>query len=869
MRTMLLAAVSLTPLMITAPVTAQSQDETMRVDRIIVTAQKREEEAFGVPITITAYSGEDLELLDVRAFDELSDFTPGLTVQLQSPNNPAFVIRGITSDSGNFQEPPRVSVFLNGVDVSRSRGSAFELFDLERVEIVKGPQSTLFGTAASIGAVSVHTARPQEEFGGSLYAGYGNLDYRIIGGHLTGGNEILQGRIAAQYRERDGFVENIAGQPGSNAFSAQGDLNGIDTIAIRPSLSFTPHDRFRLDLVYNYERNTPPGTAFKSGVIAPSGGDTSPFTFAELGGAGGNPMLRFDGVTQLGQPILTPVTDADIAAVLGGTELGLRRTVHDINASFEIVATEAFTVSGIFGYREFNSLEIFDADGSQVPLMEAAEDTEGQQYSAELRANYDRGGRFRGFVGLSYFQEEGFQRAPFVIDETIFAACLVVPNAQNMLTEITLAPTCLNQDGSFNRFNLFPSPQNPNPIIPAANGPGIFTPAEFTNTGDIETYSAFADLTWDITPQFELTVGGRYVYEDITSGLATNFPDSFLIFAQAAQDPTIPFPVFSPLLDGLANTNNQMVTANDSFDSFLPRFNALYRLNEGLNVYATIAKGRRSPSLSITQTATLDPSDPRFTDPALNPCVNLPPPQQLFCDNPFAPDPFVPNDVVLPIAELTPAEIVWNYEIGFRAELAGGRARLEGALFYQDYENFRVQVVDIGAGGINNISAGKASNIGLELQGEAFLTEDLRAMATFAYIDASIDDDPQNGIFAGNRFRLQPKYSGSFALDYRRPVTNDIEGFLTGVVTYRSGVFFEAENRPIAGLDITEDSVTLANLRGGFSLNEGRYEISGFVKNLFNSDYVIDAGNIGGEFGSPTFIPGPPRTYGVEVRARF
>src|SRR6056297_2614788 len=142
-------------------VISAAQESGAAIEEVKVYAQRREQSVEDVPISITAYSGDLLERANIIELDALSDVTPGLVIQEQSPNNPGFVIRGITSDSGSAQASPRVSVYYNGVDVSRSRGSYFELFDIERVEVVKGPQATLFGTAASVGAVSVYTKKPE------------------------------------------------------------------------------------------------------------------------------------------------------------------------------------------------------------------------------------------------------------------------------------------------------------------------------------------------------------------------------------------------------------------------------------------------------------------------------------------------------------------------------------------------------------------------------------------------------------------------------------------------------------------------------------------------------------------------------------
>src|SRR5690606_16755562 len=135
--------------------TAAHAQEADAVEEIVVTAQKREQQAVDVPIALTAYSGQRLEALGVEDFADLSLFTPGFEVQDQSPNNPGFVMRGITSASTDSFSEARVSVFQDGVSISKAQGSYVELFDLERVEVAKGPQSTLYGRGALIGAVNV------------------------------------------------------------------------------------------------------------------------------------------------------------------------------------------------------------------------------------------------------------------------------------------------------------------------------------------------------------------------------------------------------------------------------------------------------------------------------------------------------------------------------------------------------------------------------------------------------------------------------------------------------------------------------------------------------------------------------------------
>lgn len=769
---------SLLALALSVPVFSQStnsSDGPDVVEEIIVTTQKRAQSLRDVPITVTSYNGKLLEDLNIDEFDEVSEITPGLIIQEQSPNNPAFVIRGITSDSGSAQIAPRVSIYLNGVDVSRSRGSHFELFDIERIEVAKGPQATLFGTASAIGAVSVITRKPQEDFAAEVTLGYGNYDSYQARGFVTGGSETVQGRLAFSYRKRDGFIENIAGDPGSlsEGGTVQPDLNGIERLGVRGSLRFIPNENVTVDLVLNYEKNDDTGTSFKSGVYAPTGGATDPFSFAEL--AGGGPRS---------------------AEVLGDDKLGIDRELYDGNLTINWSLDDNWSLTSISGYRDFDSNEVFDADGTQAVFAEFAEDSSGNQFSQELRANYTAD-RLSAFFGVNYFTEEGTQAVPFLTEEGTFLQCAagVIPGLP-----------CVAADGTIGS-------------VTAAQGlPPIYYDAEFGNTGKFDIYSVFADATYAFTDRLEFTAGIRFVYEERESGAFARLPNSVLTGA-----PLLAF--------GNVDTGGQIVTSSDDYDAFLPRFNLRFEVNDDINLYATVAKGRRSDVIDVGST-----NSPEGT--------------------PVADPTFIPE------------ETIWNYEAGFKARLADGRIDLAANAFYQDYQNFQVTILD--PNGVSRPSnAGSASNFGVEAEVRGQVNEYFQVFGNIAYIDAQIDDEPENGIFAGNRFRLQPKWSTAVGALATYPVTNDLKVFANATWTYRSNVFFEVSNQPIAGLEIAEDAVNLVNLRAGFAATDDSWEVNFFANNLFDKDYIIDAGNTGGAFGSPTFVAGPPRFWGVQVTGRY
>ena len=227
---------------------------------IVVTAQKIEQRALDVPITISALSGDQIADLGVTDLDELSNYIPGLNIQEQSANNPGIVIRGITSDSGSAQQGPRVTLYYNGVDISRSRGSYQAIYDMERVEVIKGPQATLFGTASAVGAISLVSAKPQPGASAAVTGGYGNFDATLLSGYANLGSDVIAGRIAFEWRTRDGYVENLA-------TSQEKDLYAQDQLGVRGSLRFTPSPFVTVDLIGTYDQQRNGGTPFISGTF--------------------------------------------------------------------------------------------------------------------------------------------------------------------------------------------------------------------------------------------------------------------------------------------------------------------------------------------------------------------------------------------------------------------------------------------------------------------------------------------------------------------------------------------------------------------------------------------------------------------------
>ena len=773
-----------------APQTAFAQDtapapepERSSGNEIIVTTQKIEQRALDVPITISALRGERIRELGVTDLDELSYYTPGLLIQEQSANNPGIVIRGITSDSGSAQEGPRVTLYYNGVDISRSRGSYQAIYDLERVEVIKGPQATLFGTASAVGAISLVSARPREGFSGEVRGSYGNFDQTMLGGFLNIGSDVIAARIAGEWRKRDGYVRNL--NP-----AQEKDLYAQDQLGLRASLRFTPTSDFTLDVIATYDQQRNGGTPFISARFPAStaspGGPRNAFVDANLGG---NPAA---------------------AAALGDDQLGLNREVYDLNITAEYQFSDNWTFTTVNGYREFDSREVFDADGSAAPFLEFAEIADGWQISHEGRFAYS-GSNLRASAGWNLFIEDGRQNVPFATEEGLFLQCASQTPVGQAFGIPPLIPgvACVAPDGSVPATSITGTLSSLGVLPPGVQA--LPYSSVFENQGRNEAYSVFADVTWIPIEALELTAGVRYLDEYRRSGFFARVPNGVLARA--------------PLVPGQIDTQGQTLTGEESFSAWLPRFNALYRISDDVNVFATISKGRRSPVVQVN--ARLD------------------------------------GTRVLANRTDVSQEIVWNYEGGIK--LASGPVSASLGVYYQVYDNFQVSVPNPdNPGSFITRSAGSASNLGVEGELAIDIADWLNVFGNFGYIDGGIDNDPANGAFAGSRFRLQPEWqaSGGFTVDY------DFGGarfFATPSITHRSTIFFQLPNDPL----ISQGPVTLVNARAGVSFAQDRYEIAGFIRNAFNEDFLLDAGNTGGLFGIPTFIPGEPRFYGVEVTARF
>ena len=824
-----------------------AQPEANRVDDVIVTLQKREQSAIEVPTALTVYSGEFLEQVGIDDFNELGLFVPGFDVQDQSPNNPGFVMRGITSDSGEAYIEPRVSVFQDGVSISKARGSYVELFDIERIEAAKGPQSTLFGRGALIGAVNIIQNKPTlAGFDARFEAQAGTEGFLQFGAMANMPlSDSFAARLAFRHRERDGTVENALGGE---------DFNGVDTSAGRVSLLWQPSDSVRADVIFNYQQDNSTGTSFKTRSFLP----TDPTTGAVLGS-------------------IDPWDPAALAAGPGfvaGSSLGLDREVYGTTAIVSFDLSDSLTLTSVTAARRFDAVEVFDPDGMGLPLLTLAEGAHGDQFSQELRLNFDNGGRMRAFVGGGYFEEDGAQALPLQWDERVALALLTGQlnggAAGTGLPANQPAPLALYGNTAFTGAliqGLVAQTSGNTILLSSAQARAIAANLRpdyseiVTNSAVLTSYDVFGDISFDVTDRLEVGAGLRYTSDEKTSGLnaavtgvgqrsvlgsviaAATIRRTALLGALAAPNagliPTgLAFPVpnfglfIQPTTGGL-----QQQSLDD--DGFTWRLTARYDLTDDSSLYANYARGRRPAVLAVGV-------------PAIPPGAGV-----------------GGGDVDFDVVE---EETVDSFEVGFKgAGLMDGTLRFEAAAFYYAYDNFQTTIQQ-GAQLITT-NAGEATSYGVE--GQAFWTpvDAIDLFGTYAYNHSRFD----TGIFDGNRFRLSPDHQVSVGMTARFGLAGG-ELRVTPTYTWQSKVFFD-DNNDIPALqnplvpdlvqDEFQDAYGLVNLRLAFTPTNANWTLEAFGENLLDEDYIKDAGNTGDGLGLATYIAGAPAHYGVGLTLRY
>lgn len=345
--------------------TALAQEAVL--EEIIVTAEKREASLQVVPISITAITGASMEKLAIDDMMDLYVQTPGLSFS-RAGGEAQIYIRGIGTDAFGVTVDPSVAIHMDGVYLSRPQMGLAQFLDIERVEILKGPQGTLYGRNATGGAINLISRMPTDENEGYATLGFGNFGRQEMKAAISGPlSDNWKGRLAGRYLKDDGFTDNVD-PSGTN-------IDDQDMTAVRGILQYEGDNGIGFSIIADY-------TDFESG------NRTS-----------------------------VPLDDLSMAIVLGGSasKFGETRndlpTRHDwqtggITATLTLPISDSMELTSITAYRDYESDFFFNTDGTEIEVTRSYFQYETDQFSQELRLTSVGDGRLKWHVGAYYLTED-------------------------------------------------------------------------------------------------------------------------------------------------------------------------------------------------------------------------------------------------------------------------------------------------------------------------------------------------------------------------------------------------------------------------------------------------------------------------------
>ncbi|MDQ8756980.1 TonB-dependent receptor [Sphingosinicella sp. LHD-64] len=898
-----------------------AQDDTgAGQNEIVITAQGRRQLLQDVPLAVQAVGAEQLQNSGATDIRQLNQLAPSLLVSSTGTEaNGSARIRGIGTVGDNPGLESSVAVFIDGVYRSRSGIGLNELGEIERVEVLRGPQGTLFGRNASAGLIHVITRRPEFEFGGMAELTYGNYNYVRAQGAVTGPiSEALAFRLDAVYARRDGFYDVVNASGGT-----EDEVNDRNRLFVRGQLLFEPSDALSIRIIGDYTTREESccGAVYTQlrETFDPTPGVPGDFSVAASN--------RIVGVLQSLGGIFPSAGDPynREIAITPGTSYEGKTEEWGVSGQIDWDIGGA-TLTSITAYRDYRSEQPGDVDYNNVDILRRNDDGNAfrqfQTFSQELRL---QGSAFNGFLDWlvgGYFASENLDLSDnlsFGSQYGAFAACRLVAtvNPTAALRNPAL-PGCLSPAG---RAALSAQLGAAAPIILA----GIDRLSTVNNVGD-NTANYFQDSTnwaifthniFNITDELSITLGLRYTSEKKDFSANFNNTNTICPVQQAFFAPFITGgaaalpPALQSLAQGIVNLTCQgnssaslnALNLEDERDEDEWTGTAVlsYRPNNRLLVYGSYSRGYKAGGFNLDRSALglpiFSPTDPRNIGGRGAPFGTL--------NLQFDP------------------EIVDAYEVGFK--WTNRNFTLNFAAFHQEFTNFQLNTFNgsvflvqningcgadlgstdsdqsptSGACGVDDVEAGVLST-GFEVEAALYPHRDITITAGFTYANTRYRDnlvgrdtgtplDPALFLLPGDNLSNAPEYvvttsfawtpeigsSGLSALVYA-------DARLTGDYNTGSDLFPEKE----------QDGYAIVNARLGIRGPAQRWAIELWAQNLFDVDYqqVAFSTPFQGsgpnnntvaqvqQFGAPTsafanqftsaFLA-EPRTFGITGRFRF
>ena len=831
------------------------EDEFSGAPVIVVTATKREQTLQETPISVSVTTGETLENAQIRDVLDLQTVTPSLRVsQLQTSSASTFIIRGFGNGDNNFGIEPSVGVFIDGVFRSRSAAALSDLSNVQRIEVLNGPQSTLFGKNASAGVISVVTREPQFTFGGSVEASYGNFNAIVLKGDVTGPlTDNIAFSIDGSYNKRDGYATIV---------NLDEEQNNRDRWATRAQLLFEPTPDLRIRAIADYSEIDEICCQVATLVSGPVTG--------AINAVGGQLSTDFFGY----EAFLNFVPTNEVKNY-GGS----------IQADWN---TGPISVTSITSYRELENFFLSDIDYTSADIATETRDQAVETFTQELRIASDFDGPINFLLGGFYFDEKINQDsaipngsqirdvfellaggnpvdvltgAPSVFNGV--EAALGLPQESIFLTPLLTSETFSMDNTSWSIFGT----------VDFEPVDGLVFTAGFNYTDDKKDF-ALSQTSFDPLGQVNLVdafiVGGiaqalmvapGSVDAATIAGFASN-PATAPIFQaitaaalDPAQNPLLALQAFQfqPPFLAIPNAVEDGKTRDDKL-TYL--FRASYEVTPEVNVYASYATGFKASSVNLSRD-----SRPLNTDFTAGPGGStILAPSSPILNAGLA----VPN--LVSGSRFAGPEEAEVYEIGLKASIEGVNFNL--ALFDQSIEGF--QSFAFTGTGFALRNAGKQSVRGFEMDVNVRPTDGLVLTFAATHLDPLFDDFP--GSVLGDLTGVRPAGIPAWAIATSATYTHEF-GLSGNRLITRVDYNHESDTPinnglPTFGPNNFTREVNLVNASMTFAMENG-IEVGIWGRNLFDDQYILTIFDGVAQAGTVSGYPSAPRTYGGVVRFKF
>jgi iron complex outermembrane receptor protein len=878
---------------------------------IVITAQGRRQVLQDVPLAVTAVGGEAMQNSGATDIRQLNQLAPSLLVSSTGTEaNGSARIRGIGTVGDNPGLESSVAVFIDGVYRSRSGIGLNELGEIERVEVLRGPQGTLFGRNASAGLIHVISRRPEfDDFGGYAELTYGNFD-QIRGAAAVNVplGETFAGRIDAVYARRDGFYDVVNPTNGTER-----DVNDRNRFFTRGQLLWEPSDGLSLRLIADYSTRDESccGAVYLDRETTAEIGDLNnlaiPLSTGALPPANGNNIINV--LRDLGQPMegfsnpysrniyVSPGRSYEGETEDGGLSLEVNWDLGGVN------------LTSITAYRDYSSGQPGDVDYSRVDILYRGGEgvvREFQTFSQELRFHGTAfGGVFDWLVG-AYFADEDLELTDnlrFGNQYGRFATCRIVSGGALAALYSPASPGCLAARPAV--FGLA------SPLIYAGfdrldsiNDRGSTQDRYSQNS---RNFAFFTHNIVHITDQLDFTFGLRYTDERKRFDALFGNDNAACVAQQAALTPFLTNAALAAVTGGLiglscqgnstAELNGVSITDSRSEDEFTGTGVLSFRPTNDLLLYASYSRGYKAGGFNLDRSALKAPifvvgGVPTTTFAAAGGA------QALVGNLQFDP------------------EINTAYEIGVKYSRGPITLNLTG--FRQDFRNFQLNTFNGTVFLVQNINACEndlggadrdlsattggcpADDVGYGVRSQGFELEasirprrDMSLSLGLTVADTKYRDnlvgnengaplDPALRVLPGNRLSNAPQIVGTGAFTWTPEIGNS--GW--------TGLFYvdaRVTDNYNTGSDLfpqkAQDAYALVNARLGIRGPRQQWSLELWAQNLFDTDYAqvafntpFQAGTTSAPFVDPAFPGGrqifsaflaEPRTWGITGRFRF